>query len=245
MNSKTILTLAATVALFIGAGCGKVAEKATEKAAEAAIEHAIKQDGGDASVKMDMKDGKMAMTVSGKDADGKPINIQMQGGDDGFNMNMTAPGGNGNVTQVTSQDGNVKVVTKDAEGKETETVAQGNEQGMVYSDGSGVVMTTGDKAKVPDDFPKDVPIFAGAKVSLASSDPASKSYTLQLTTSAKPADVTAFYDKDLSGKGWTKEMDMAQDAMHMLAMRKDNRSVTVTCTVDGGGATIFLAVTEG
>lgn len=80
---------------------------------------------------------------------------------------------------------------------------------------------------IPAAFPKDVPIYPGAKVtSSASNTGADKQngFWLTLTTGDSPDKVNAYYQTELSKNGWTIESTFTANGMTSRAIKKDTRS---------------------
>ncbi len=127
--------------------------------------------------------------------------------------------------------------------KAIETVIE-NKTGVNISDAEQGKMTftdekTGAKVdigsnKVPDTFPKDFPIYPGAKVtsSLSGAEAGENSgFWLTMTSSDSVEKVTAFYKTELAKKGW--KVDSTFSANN-----------TVTETVSKSGWTGSLAITK-
>jgi len=71
-------------------------------------------------------------------------------------------------------------------------------------------------AKIPDDFPKTVPVYPGAKTDFAakSSDPKGKAaWSLQLETTDSKDQVVAYYKAHMSGFTQSTTADMGKSAM--------------------------------
>jgi hypothetical protein len=81
--------------------------------------------------------------------------------------------------------------------------------------------------KMPDDYPKDVPVYEGTKVILTQS--ASEKHMHQLVLeSADPVDKIAdYYKKGLDGNGWKIDGTMNMGGMNMVTASKENRQVIV------------------
>lgn len=127
------------------------------------------------------------------------------------------------------------------------------EDGSYVADGESVEMTAkdgqfkmalGDKATVPADFPKDVPVYPGAKVTMSMSDAESSSMSLQLETPDSVDRVAEFLKSELPAQGWTNDTEIktgGDSPMQMLGYKKDNR--TVQFMIQGTGTATQLSVT--
>jgi hypothetical protein len=126
-------------------------------------------------------------------------------------------GPNGEKVTVDERRGTVTVAT----GEGTATLAQG----------SGSV--------VPADFPKDVPIYPGGKVTgaVASAGSVRSGHMLTIQTSDAPEKVADFYKTALSG--WKPELDVASSDGRTLMLQSPDRKRTVmlNATHGSGGKT--------
>lgn len=126
-------------------------------------------------------------------------------------------GPNGEKVTVDRDRGTVTVAT----GEATATLAQG----------SGSV--------VPADFPKDVPIYPGAKVTgaVASAGGAKSGHMLTMQTPDSPEKIANFYKEKLSG--WKPELDVASSDGRTLMLQSpdEERTVMLNATHGSGGKT--------
>ena len=131
-------------------------------------------------------------------------------------------GPNGEKVVVDRGSNSVKVTSKDGS--------------AVYSGGAGTV--------VPDTFPKDVPIYAGARVTgaVSGAQQGSSGQMVTFETSDSPEKVIDFYKGQLSG--WKNSMEMASGNGKMLVLVSPDqkRTVTVTATPGGGKTSVSLTV---
>lgn len=170
----------------------------------------------DAELKIDSDAG--SMTIKAKDG-GDDVEIKMGGG------GMT----------VTSKDGEV-VATQSADG-ETFTMTTGD---------GGASMAIGKGAKLPDGFPKDIPIYAGAEIQMTSADPASSSFSVQAMSSDAIDKVAEYYKKEMKSQGWTESQGMVQtgdNPMHMLNFEKGESNAVIVVTSQDGKTS--LSITTG
>jgi hypothetical protein len=99
-----------------------------------------------------------------------------------------------------------------------------------YSAGAGT--------QVPDTFPKDVPVYAGATVMASVSVPDGHNLSLESKDSAEK--VIAFYKSKLTGAGWQEAMAMNQPTGSMLVYKKEPRTVSVVVSSSGDTTQINL-----
>ncbi len=96
---------------------------------------------------------------------------------------------------------------------------------------------------LPDGFPKDVPIYKGATVSMAMSQ--GKQMVVHLTVSASPADGIKYYQDELKANGWAIESTMNMGEMSMVNAKKEQRKCAVVAHKQDKGSWIQLAVEPG
>ena len=120
---------------------------------------------------------------------------------------------NGQVTfERKSKDGNVKV--------------SANESGVA----------------LPDDFPKDLPIYKGAVVKVASTQ--GKTMMVHLNVSASVAEVLKYYQDQLKEQGWEIESTMNMGEGSMIAAKKADRKCSAMVFKQDSGSIVQLTVTE-
>jgi hypothetical protein len=121
---------------------------------------------------------------------------------------------------VSTPSGDVKVEESGKTGQSTLTLTGKNGESMTISSEGG---------KLPDDYPKDVPVASGAKIVMASSmnsaDHRGSSLVLE---SADSCDKTvAFYKKGLADNGWKTDATLSGENMTMLTAAKDTRQLVI------------------
>ena len=102
------------------------------------------------------------------------------------------------------------------------------------ADGKGTV-AVGAGATLPKDFPKDVPIYPGAKVVVAiqSNDKDKTGYMVSLESKDAPAKIAAYYKANL--KGFTQSVDMNTGDSYTLAMTKESTGTSMTMSAASSG----------
>lgn len=110
---------------------------------------------------------------------------------------------------------------------------------MRTKDGTAVY-AGGENVKIPDNFPKDVYIYEGAKVISAVSVP--NGFSLMLQTKDAADKVASKLKDKIVSQGWTEEMTMTQSGMIMLGYKKENRSAIINITPDKDITQIAITV---
>jgi hypothetical protein len=129
-------------------------------------------------------------------------------------------------------------------GEQVEYDSKGKSVTVKAADGS--VYVGGEGVKLPDDFPKDVPVYPGAKiassVSAARTDTAGHMVTFQ--TSDSPEKVAAFYKSKFST--WQVKMEMSSGGGKVLLLQSpdEKRSITVVANPANGVTTVTLTAQE-
>ena len=108
----------------------------------------------------------------------------------------------------------------------------------------GAVKVTASKAGValPDDFPKDVPIYKGAVVQMTSTQ--GKMTLVHLNVSDPVADVLKYYQDELKSQGWEIQSTMNMGEGSMLTAKKGDRECSAVVAKQDKGTMIQLTVTQ-
>jgi len=134
----------------------------------------------------------------------------------------------------TSKDGSVTVEQK---GKDAGS--------MTFTGKNGeTVAITMNGGKVPDDYPKDVPLYEGTKVIM--SNTASEKHAKHLVLeSTDPADkIAEYYKKGLESNGWKIEGTMNMGEMNMFTASKENRQLVIQIANSADKRTITQILTD-
>ena len=106
-----------------------------------------------------------------------------------------------------------------------------------------MVISGGENVSLPDNFPKDVPVYKGAKVLTSISSKEGMSVTLQTTDAV--AKVAEFYKTQMAAQGWQSEASLDTGHQTMLNYKKEARTAAVIIMADqDGGTTITLGLDE-
>lgn len=112
--------------------------------------------------------------------------------------------------------------------------------GMTFEDGKGGKATYGEAAKLPDNWPDDVPAYPGGKLATAMSTP--QMVTGSFTTSDSPEAAIAFYKSKLTTWKKVSELDQGPTSK-ILTLAKDKRHCTVMARSGGGIDRTMASVT--
>jgi hypothetical protein len=134
-------------------------------------------------------------------------------------------------TSYTAKDGTRATVTQS--GKTAEVTIQGK-------DGAKVQFSGGGNLALPDAFPKDVPVYPGATVTVSAA--AKDGMQVVLKTADSPNKVAAFYNEKLKAGGYEIQATVNMGQGSMVTGKKDNRTVMVSTGADSEGAVITLHV---
>ena len=104
----------------------------------------------------------------------------------------------------------------------------GNEGNYTFKDNkTGASYSVGSNVTIPDNFPKDVPLYPGAKALTVSMGQASKSdASLTLQTSDDTQKVVKWYADQL--KGWKEASSYSMSGSEIRAYEKDTLKLNVT-----------------
>lgn len=100
----------------------------------------------------------------------------------------------------------------------------------------------GKSVKVPDSFPKDVPVYDGAMVITAMTVP--NGFNLQLQTKDGLEKVAEFYKTRMRSEGWTEEGTFASQEQTTLTYKKERRTAGIVVMASGKETQISVMTTE-
>ena len=189
-------------------------KKAEEVTQEKLLEAALKA-GGNKNAKVDIK--KDGLSIQGTNEKGEKIDMNVS---DGKMTMKTSDGENGTTTITTDKSSFTSTA----------------------SDGTKIV--TGEGVKVPDDFPKDLPVYAGATAFSTSSSPKDAAFTLSLQSKDPVKTVAEYYLKEMVAQGWKETQKMeesGENPMFMINYTKDDRTAMIQVMNDGGKSTIMIS----
>lgn len=130
----------------------------------------------------------------------------------------------GGQAKIDEKTGSVEVKTRDKEGKETN-------------------VQFGPNSKIPDDFPKNVPIYPGSKVmSTVSLAEGKNGHLVTLSTTDEPSKVVEYYKKNLVGFKSDSELGAGEGTM--LMMSNAELAVSISVTRSEGDTLVQLTVSK-
>jgi hypothetical protein len=135
---------------------------------------------------------------------------------------------------VTGEDGSRATVTKS--GRNVEIKVEGKSGGTVQIAGDG------GSVALPEGFPKDVPIYAGAKVLTSMKSGEAMHVTLQ--TSDAASTVSAFYKEQVKASGWEIKTTIDQPDATTLMCAKEKSGLHVMVAGGNDGTMVNLTVTK-
>jgi len=104
-------------------------------------------------------------------------------------------------------------------------------------------MVMGPNAKIPPNFPKDVPQYPGMTLSQLIVAEENETFTLEASTKDPLEKVTAYFKEEAAKNGWTEEMAMNQTGetpMAALNYSKESRILNLILTTGEGETRITL-----
>jgi len=135
---------------------------------------------------------------------------------------------------VTTSDGKVSV---EQSGKDASRIT------VAGKDGKTATLSFNEN-KVPDDYPKDIPIYTPSKVVMAQSASDQNTRNLVLESPDAMDSIVAFYKKGLDGNGWKTESTLATAQMTMLTGSKDHRQVVLQISDGGAKRSVMQVVSD-
>ena len=109
-------------------------------------------------------------------------------------------------------------------------------------DGKVTISTSKNGVALPDNFPKDVPIYKGAVVQVASTQ--GKTMMVHFTVDAAAGDALKYYQDELKSQGWQIDSTMNMGEGSMLIAKKGDRQCSALVMKQDRGAMVQLSVTQ-
>lgn len=104
-------------------------------------------------------------------------------------------------------------------------------------------MNIGSGTKVPEEFPKDIPLYSNMTVVMSHSQAENQMFLIQATSQDSVAKIAKFYETELPRQGWNEEHAtvVQQGKMKSLGYQKEGRVLQVTVTVaDDEGTSLSI-----
>jgi len=109
-------------------------------------------------------------------------------------------------------------------------------------DGNTTVTVNEGGVALPDKFPKDVPIYKGAIVKVASTQ--GKTMMVHMNVPASAADALKFYQDQLKDQGWEIQSTMNMGEGSMLSAKKADRQCTALVLKQDKQTVVQLTVAQ-
>lgn len=110
-------------------------------------------------------------------------------------------------------------------GQKVDVDVEGDSLTMTFQEGDAQ-LTIGAQAEIPENFPKDVPVYPGATVSFSQVITENQLFSIQAVTNDPLETVFEYYKEKSADEGWTEGMAMSQGMgkpMRMLNYTKEGR----------------------
>ncbi len=175
--------------------------------------------------------GKAAQTVTEKVAE-KAIE-----------KSIAKDGGTADV-KIDTKSGTVQMKGKDASGNAYEVKTGGDKDSfnLQQTDADGSVTQMGASAKIPADFPKDVPVLDGLQLLMVHVSSAKKEFLVQGKSTTPITKAAAFYREKIPAQGWKELTKMDAGEMQNMQYEKDQRVLSVMLMKEGEETTISTQV---
>ncbi|MDQ6705561.1 MAG: hypothetical protein M3Z85_06315 [Acidobacteriota bacterium] len=134
-------------------------------------------------------------------------------------------------TRHTDSIGNGGTVSIEQKGNDSSSMKITGRDGKQVS----IDMNTG---SMPSDYPKDVPVYSGAKVVIAQAISEKNGSHLMLETADSAAKIIEYYKKELDANGWKTEASMDMGAMSIITATKDKRQLVIQVVGDNNKRSI-------
>jgi len=133
--------------------------------------------------------------------------------------------------------------------KEGETVSTYSSDGETYTmkTEGGQAMAFGKGARLPDGFPKDIPMYPGAEIQMSSADPSSKTFAVQALSAEGVDKVAEYYKKEMKSQGWNEGDGVVQtgaNPMYMLNFDKGGMSAIVMVMAQEGKSLVSITTEQ-
>lgn len=136
--------------------------------------------------------------------------------------------------------------TPESKDEGTVTISKQSGQGAVEvttKEGKVKVAAGESGVALPEGFPKDVPIYKGAKVQMAANQ--GKQLMVQLLVTASQQEAGKFYQDEMKSQGWANESSMNVAEMTMLQFKKDKRQCVINVVKQDQGSMVQIMVEPG
>lgn len=101
-------------------------------------------------------------------------------------------------------------------------------------------MQAGEGTKLPEDFPKDIPVYKGFTPSFIQTLEDQETFSVQGTVEASLDEVAKFYIGEAIAEGWQEILRVFEHETKTLQYEKDDRALSVLIMSQDGKATVTL-----
>ncbi len=140
------------------------------------------------------------------------------------------------------KDGKLTIVSTDREGNKSNIRVSDDDVTIVGQDGK-TSFVSGKNAKLPDAFPKDVLVYAGATLTGVWTLPEGFNLTMESPDSADA--ISKKYQAEMKRQGWEETGLYKVEKQTMLAYKKDDRTANLMINADQEPTAITLTVMKG
>ena len=100
------------------------------------------------------------------------------------------------------------------------------------------VNANGPGVTLPANFPTDVPVYSGFKAMAKTTSPTDDTGSVSFMGKGDLAAIAAFYEKEMTAKGWKQEQATATGETVMQTYTKENRNVSIVAGGDKDNCSI-------
>lgn len=93
---------------------------------------------------------------------------------------------------------------------------------------TGSTVSIGENMEIPEDFPKDVPVYPGAKANSIMTSTTEKTANATLTSGDDAVKITKWYEEKFKGEGWTEENSSTINDVEVREYSKDQVKITLS-----------------
>lgn len=104
---------------------------------------------------------------------------------------------------------------------------------------TGARASVGEDARIPDDFPSDVPRYWNAKILAATVMP-NQEATLLYMTDDEPSQVMQWYKDEFSSKQWEQQSDSNFNGRLMRVYQKDDVMISIAVSEANGNTSVTV-----
>ena len=146
--------------------------------------------------------------------------------------------------KVTIKEKDKKIEVKTEDGSFTMTGDDQKGQINIKTEEGETVQVSYGKNKLPENFPKDVPIYSPSEIAVSQVIDEEKSVMVSLSTKDDPSVIAKFYKEKLPKKGWTIKNEMRMGNMVLVQGEKGGKVLNVTVNKDDQKTIISLVIGE-